>query len=59
MKTIPTDTLELRLDDQDTEQLEVGSYYYDVEIVLTNGYRDTIIEATEGKPNFRVTVEVD
>ena len=59
LKEIPTDTLELRLDAQDTEQLEVGEFYYDVEIQLSNGYIDTIIEATAGKPNFRVTVEVD
>lgn len=59
MKEIPTDTLELRLNAADTEQLDVGEYYYDVEIQLTNGYIDTIIEATAGKPNFRVTVEVD
>lgn len=59
LKTIPTDTMELRLDSADTKQLNVGSYYYDVQITLTNGFVDTFIEAKEGKPNFKVTPEVE
>ena len=60
LKTIPTDTMELRLDSADTKQLNVGSYYYDVQITLAgNGFVDTFIEAREGKPNFKVTPEVE
>lgn len=50
--------MELRLNSQDTKQLDVGQYYYDVEITLSNGYVDTVICATDGKPNFKVTPEV-
>lgn len=58
-KTIPTETMELKLDSADTKQLDVGSYYYDVQITLTNGFVDTFINAKEGKPNFKVTPEVE
>lgn len=47
VKTIPSDTLELRLDPEDTKELDVGTYWYDVEITLNNGFVDTFITPTK------------
>ena len=43
MKTIPVDTMVLRLDPEDTKHLPFGSYYYDVEITFADGRVDTVI----------------
>ena len=42
-KTIPTDTLKLRLDPADTNKLPFGDYIYDIQARLASGYVDTII----------------
>lgn len=52
-KDIPYDTLELRLDPQDTN-FPVGEYVYDVEIELTNGFVDTVV----GPCRFKITDQV-
>lgn len=52
-KTIPNDTLELRLDPEDTD-LPVGEYWYDIEVVLTNGFTDTVV----GPAKFKITPQV-
>lgn len=52
-KIIPNDTLELRLDPEDTDY-PVGDYYYDIEITLTNGFVDTVV----GPCKFKITPEV-
>lgn len=44
-KTIPTDTLKLRLDPADTNKLPFGDYIYDIEARLASGYVDTIISS--------------
>lgn len=36
---------EVVLNPADTENLEYGSYVYDVQVVLANGNRDTVIQA--------------
>ena len=54
VKDIPNDTLELIIEDFESEPLEVGTYWYDVEIVHSNGFRDTFI----GPNKFIVTDEV-
>ena len=44
VKEIPYDTLELRLDPEDTKKLEQPyDYVYDIEITLTDGTVDTFI----------------
>lgn len=52
-KIIPNDTLELRLNPEDTD-FEAGTYWYDIEITLTNGYVNTIV----GPAKFKITPEV-
>ena len=52
-KEIPYDTLELRLDPQDTT-FPVGEYIYDIEIELTNGFVDTVV----GPCRFKITDQV-
>lgn len=56
LKDIPTDTLELVLESQDTASLpQPSDYVYDIQITLSDGTVDTII------PNGRlfITEEVD
>ena len=54
VKDISNDTLELIIEDFESEPLEVGTFWYDVEIVHSNGFRDTFI----GPNKFIVTDEV-
>ena len=44
LKEIPTDTLLLQLDPEDTAGLPFGNYKYDIEITLAGGAVDTIID---------------
>ena len=53
VKNIPYDTLELRLDPQDTD-LPVGVYWYDIEITLNNGFVDTCV----GPCKIKITEQV-
>jgi hypothetical protein len=43
IKSIPIDTLELRLNPGDTEPLGFGEYAYDIKFVFADGFVDTII----------------
>lgn len=54
VKSIPTDTLELKLDPSDTKPLGFGTYVYDIEITYANGDVDTFITTAE----FTLTPEV-
>lgn len=42
-KTIPTDTMLLALDPEDTQSLDFGEYVYDVQITFANSIVDTFI----------------
>ena len=42
-KTIPIDTLILKLDPSDTKKYAFGTYVYDIEITFSNGDVDTFI----------------
>lgn len=42
-KNIPTDTMLLTLEPDDTKQLPFGEYAYDIEITFNNGVVDTFI----------------
>lgn len=42
-KDIPTDTMLLRLDPEDTKPLGFGDYVYDIEITFADGKVDTFI----------------
>ena len=53
-KVIPNDTLLLKIDPEDTKSLEVGDYWYDIEITMSNGFVDTFIPPSR----FKVTDEV-
>lgn len=53
-KTIPNATLTLHLDPADTEELDFGRYVYDVEVTLSTGVVDTIIN----NENFIILPEV-
>lgn len=47
LKEIPTDTLKLTINPEDTKKLPFGSYVYDVHLVKASGEVDTFItEAT-------------
>ena len=54
LKTIPTDTMILELEPEDTKSLGFGDYVYDVEITLEDGTVDTFITAAP----FKLTEEV-
>lgn len=54
VKAIPTDTLILRLEPEDTKNLRFAVYAYDIEITFSDGSVDTFI-----KGDFEVTPEVD
>lgn len=45
-KTIPNDTLILKLEPEDTADLAVLTYVYDIEITKENGDKDTFIRGT-------------
>lgn len=52
-KRISPETLELRLNPEDLE-LPVGDYWYDIEVTLNNGFRDTVV----GPARFKITPQV-
>lgn len=52
-KSVPTDTMILQLDPEDTKGLKFGSYDYDVEITFEDGRVDTFIRG-----DFILTPEV-
>ena len=55
-KTIPTDTLLLKIDPEDTKNLpQPSQYVYDVQLTYANGEVDTFI----AKAKFKITEEVD
>lgn len=55
-KTIPTDTLLLKIDPEDTKDLPQPSVYvYDIQLTYANGEIDTFID----KARFKLTEEVD
>ena len=45
LKPIPTDTMLLRIEPEDTADLGFGEYAYDIEITFENGDVDTFIAA--------------
>lgn len=45
-KTIPTDSLTFTLTSEETEQLEYGTYKYDIELTHVDGTVDTFISST-------------
>ena len=53
-KTIPNDTLLLRLESQDTKPFGFGTYAYDIEITFADGDVDTFIKGV-----LKLTEEVD
>lgn len=56
LKTIPIDTMILRLESTDTKELDQpGSYVYDIQLTTIDGIVDTIIP----KGRLRITEEVD
>lgn len=54
-KEIPTDTLLLKLDPEDTKKLEFGDYVYDIQLTNKDGEVYTFI--TKGE--IKITEEVD
>lgn len=54
-KDIPTDTMILRLDTEDTASLPFGDYVYDIQITFFDGTVDTFID----QQPFIITPEVD
>lgn len=43
LKDISNDTMMLRLDPEDTKELDFGTYVYDIQITMANGIVDTFI----------------
>lgn len=54
VKEIPIDTLQLRIESEDTKKLAFGKYVYDIELTKANGDVDTFIV----KATFNLTEEV-
>lgn len=54
-KAIPSDTLLLQLDPDDTNALPFGNYFFDIELTYANGKVETVIP--EGQ--FNITAEAD
>lgn len=54
LKEISIDTMQLRLEPDDTKNLQFGVYYYDIEITRADGIVDTFITKTA----FILTEEV-
>ena len=54
-KNIPTDTLILELEPDDTKDLGFGTYVYDIEITFADGTVDTFIT----KAQLKLTEEVE
>lgn len=55
VKEIPTDTMTLVLDPEDTKQLRYGQYRYDIQITTADGLVDTFID----RAVLAITEEVD
>ena len=55
VKDIPIDTMELKLEPEDTADLNFGKYVYDVQLTKADGTVDTFIT----KAIIRITEEVD
>lgn len=55
VKEIPTDTMKLILDPEDTKQLAYGQYRYDIQITTSDGFVDTFID----RAVLVITEEVD
>lgn len=55
IKTIPIDTMILRLDPQDTKSIGFGDYVYDIELTFSDGRVDTFIHDAK----ITLTPEVD
>lgn len=53
-KNIPTDTLTLHLEPNDTKELAFGDYVYDIQITFANGDVDTFI-----KGEFKLESEIE
>lgn len=53
-KIIPNNSLVLRLESSDTNELDFGDYVYDIQITFADGSVDTFITAS----TFRITPEV-
>ena len=53
-KEIPTDTMELRIESEDTKAMRFGEYVFDIQLTYENGDVDTFI--TDGK--LEITPEV-
>lgn len=43
LKEIPTDTMQLMLNPEDTKELPFGTYWYDIELTKANGMVDTFV----------------
>lgn len=54
LKVVPNDTLEIYLAPEDTENLPIGTYVYDVELTYADGNKDTFIN----RATFILTDEV-
>ena len=54
LKTIPSDTMILELEPEDTKELAFDSYVYDIEITFEDGTVDTFITNS----TFKITDEV-
>ena len=54
LKNIPTDTLVLELNPEDTKNLQFAEYVYDIEMTYANGDVDTFID----RAKFKITEEV-
>ena len=54
LKQIPIDSMTLRIDPEDTKNLNFGTYVYDVELTTKDGFVDTFITPS----SFKITEEV-
>lgn len=55
LKDIPTDTMELVLEPEDTKPYEFGDYVYDIQLTKANGDVDTFV----AKAKIKLTEEVE
>jgi len=55
VKNIPLDTMQLKIEPEDTKGFKFGSYVYDIQITLSNGDVDTFI----ADASFELLPEVD
>lgn len=54
-KVIPNDTMVLTIEPEDTQDLDFGTYVYDIQITLADGTVDTFI----ADARFNIGVEVE